>query len=463
MLRILKQYFPIRNIVFVILEGCIIFSSIVLASVILTFFLSYSVDMFLIFRITLVTLIIQICLYYNDLYDFSIASSIPEMGIRLLQGLGAASIILALVYFLFPVTIIDQRIFGLSLVLLIFFITGWRMAYLQVLNKGWFNKGIMILGSGGLAVDICNEISANIDCGYSVRVLIPDTRHSPSFEKELPGVMANPESNLLNQAEKFKIQKVVVALSEMRNRFPVDQLLQCRTAGIEVLDGSSFYEQLTGKVLVEKINPSWLIFSEGFKKSRLRIFLKRMEDIVLGTVLLVILFPLLILVALVIKLDSKGPLFFVQQRVGQHKKEYRMRKFRSMVEDAEKLSGPVWAEDNDPRITGVGKIIRQLRIDELPQLWEVITGKMSLVGPRPERRHFTDMLEKQIPFYAQRFNVKPGITGWAQVSYDYGATVEDAVEKLNYELFYIKNMSLFLDIIIILRTIKTVIFGRGAR
>jgi exopolysaccharide biosynthesis polyprenyl glycosylphosphotransferase len=180
-------------------------------------------------------------------------------------------------------------------------------------------------------------------------------------------------------------------------------------------------------------------------------------------ILLILFSPLLLITAILIKLDSKGPVLFFQDRVGLHKKEYKMHKFRSMVVDAEKQTGPVWAKTNDHRITKVGKFIRKYRIDELPQLWEVFIGKMSLVGPRPERKHFTEELEKQIPFYAQRFNVKPGLTGWAQVSYDYGATLEDAIEKLNYELFYIKNMSFAIDLVIILRTIKTVLLGRGAR
>ena len=176
-----------------------------------------------------------------------------------------------------------------------------------------------------------------------------------------------------------------------------------------------------------------------------------------------VLSPLLVVVSILIKIDSPGPLFFSQDRVGRYKKEYTMRKFRSMVDNAEKETGPVWALDNDSRVTRVGGFIRKFRIDELPQLWEVLTGKMSLVGPRPEREFFTRELETKIPFYNQRFNVKPGITGWAQISYDYGATVEDAVEKLNYDLFYIKNMSLMLDVVIILRTVKTVLFGKGAR
>ena len=254
-----------------------------------------------------------------------------------------------------------------------------------------------------------------------------------------------------------------MVLKEQRGSFPMNQLIECRTRGIEVIDGCSFYEQLTGKVLVQKINPSWLVFSDGYKKSVIRNVLKRMEDIIGSFLLLVFFSPLLVLVGVLIKIDSKGPVFFVQDRVGKNKKEFMMHKFRSMVHNAESLTGPVWAGQDDPRITSVGKIIRKFRIDELPQLYDVFLGRMSLVGPRPERSHFTEQLEKEIPFYSQRFLVKPGITGWAQVSYDYGATVEDAIEKLNYELFYIKNMSTTFDLVIMLQTVKIVLFGRGAR
>jgi len=464
MVRLLKQYFPIRNIIFFLLEGVIIFGSVLLSSVILTFSNSYLFDLFLVLRIALITVICQICLYYNDLYDFRIASSISEMGIRLCQALGVASIALAFVYILFPLVIIDQKIYALSLLFLVVFIIGWRLLYIQILNRGIFNENIIILGSSSLALDIYNEIFKNIDCGYTVCVLIPDLgADTYPIEGKEAVIIKKTHQNLCDTAIRLGIKKVVVALGEMRGQFPTEELIQCRTAGIEILEGSSFYEMLTGKVLVNQINPSWLIFSEGFKKSRLKTGLKRIEDIVLSLALLILLFPLLVLVAVLIKLDSKGDLFFIQDRVGQDKKEYRMRKFRSMVDNAEQSTGPVWAQHNDTRITRVGKVIRKFRIDELPQLWEVLTGRMSLVGPRPERKFFTQELEAKIPFYAQRFNVKPGITGWAQVLYDYGATVEDAVEKLNYELFYIKNMSLAMDFIVILRTIKTVLFGRGAR
>ncbi|MCK5099054.1 MAG: TIGR03013 family PEP-CTERM/XrtA system glycosyltransferase [Desulfobacteraceae bacterium] len=464
MLRLLKQYFPIRNIVFFIFEGFIIFGSVLLSTVLLTFSYSYLFDALLVLRIFLITFICQICLYYNDLYDFDVSSTLTETGIRLLQALGITSIALAFVYFIFPLVIIDQKIYILSIVFLLVFIIGWRLLYIQILNKGIFNEHIIILGSSSLANDIYQEIDSTIDCGYTVSIMIPDSENE-EYKIELSDqvIVRKEINNFCQIASEMEIKKVIVALKEKRGTFPKDELIHCRTAGIEVIEGSTFYEMLTGKVLVTKINPSWLIFSDGFRKSRMKTILKRIEDIILSSIMLILLSPLLVLAAFLIKLDSKGPVFFSQDRVGLGKKEYMMHKFRSMVEDAEKLTGPVWAQDNDNRITRVGKIVRKFRIDELPQLWEVLIGKMSLVGPRPERKHFTDDLEKQIPFYSQRFNVKPGLTGWAQVSYDYGATVDDAIEKLNYDLFYIKNMSMAMDVIIILRTIKTVLFGRGAR
>lgn len=464
MLRVLKQYFPIRNIIFYILEGFVIFGSVLLSTILLTSSYSHQSNLLIVLRILLITFVCQVCLYYNDLYDFDVSSSLAETGIRLLQALGITSISLAFIYYIFPMTIVDQKVFILSLFFLLIFIIGWRLLYIQILNKGVFNERIMILGSSSLAMDILKKIFNTIDCGYTVSIMIPDSKNEKiSIDPPDMVIVQKEIKNLYRIASEMGINKVVVALKEKRTSFPIDELIKCRTGGIKVIEGSSFYEMLTGKVLVTQINPSWLIFSDGFRKSRLKTILKRIEDIILSLILLVFLSPLLVLVAVLVKLDSKGPVFFRQDRVGLDKKEYMMHKFRSMMENAEKATGPVWALDNDTRITKVGKVIRKFRIDELPQLWDVLIGNMSLVGPRPERKYFTDELEKQIPFYSQRFNVKPGVTGWAQVSYAYGATVDDAVEKLNYDLFYIKNMSLTLDMIIILRTIKTVLFGRGAR
>ena len=464
MLSILRQYFPIRNMLFFLVEGWVIFSCFLFSTALVTFSNSYWFDFMLVLRIAFVTIILQTCLYYNDLYDFDVVSNIPEIMIRLLQALGVASIFLAGVYFLFPLVIIDQNIYILSILFLIVFIVFWRIGYLHILRKGMFNQRVIILGASKLAMDIYTNIVKTIDCGYTVCAIVPDCPDS-EFENILPeNILIREKSCTLSElCDVYNLDKIIVALKEKRGRFPSQELIQCRTKGVDVITGSSFFEMLTGKVLVREIEPSWLIFSSGFQKSWFKTVLKRLQDIVLALILLTLLSPLLLVVAVLIKIDSKGPVLFAQDRVGRSNKEYMMHKFRSMVQDAEKLTGPVWAGDNDNRITRVGRIIRKYRIDELPQLWEVLMGTMSLVGPRPERKYFTDQLEKQIPFYNQRFNVKPGLTGWAQVCYDYGATVEDAVEKLNYDLFYIKNMSFALDMVVLLKTVKTVLFGKGAR
>jgi sugar transferase (PEP-CTERM system associated) len=254
-----------------------------------------------------------------------------------------------------------------------------------------------------------------------------------------------------------------VSFREKRSLFPTQELLRCRVEGIDVMEGNSFYEMLTGKLIVELINPSWLIFSRGFEKSKVRRVFKRAVDLLLVLLFGLLLGPFLIFMAILIKLESAGSVFFTQDRVGERGRNYMVFKFRSMVQDAEKTSGPVWAQENDPRVTRVGRIMRRLRIDELPQLWNVFKGEMSFVGPRPEREVFVQQLEKVVPYYRERFTVKPGITGWAQVNYGYGASVADAIEKLNYDLFYIKNMSFMMDLLVLLRTVKIVLFGHGVR
>jgi sugar transferase (PEP-CTERM system associated) len=232
---------------------------------------------------------------------------------------------------------------------------------------------------------------------------------------------------------------------------------------MNIIDGESFYERITGKLLVEKINPSWLIFSDGFVKSKISKTIKRSVGLLISFCMLVLLSPIILLAAIAIKLDSRGSILFSQERVGEFGKKYTLYKFRSMRADAEEATGPVWASENDPRVTRVGKLIRKLRIDELPQLWNVFKGDMSFVGPRPERPVFVEKLKETIPYYNERFSVKPGLTGWAQIRYPYGASEEDALEKLKYDLYYIKNMSSVMDLTIIFHTVKIVLLGRGAR
>jgi len=465
MLRIFKQYYPIRNLFFVIGESLVIFASVFFASWVLIGANSFHLNQWLWLKILLIALVCQICLYYNDLYDLKVTDSFPELGIRLFQALGAAAILLAAVYVIFPDAIIKKGIFIVSIGFIILFIVSWRLGYMLILNRRMFDQKIILLGSGELAQNVVQEITDKKDCGYTISVAVQECSADTDYtnEKNTSIICKKDYEGICEIAEELNIKKIVVALTDRRGKFPTKELLRCRVSGIEVLEGTSFYEMLTGKLIVEQISPAWLIFSEGFHKSRMRRFLKRILDLVLSFIMLILLLPATIVTAILIKIDSKGPVFFSQDRVGEKRGTYKVLKFRSMIADAEQQSGPVWAKDNDDRITRVGSVLRKWRLDEVPQLWNVLKGEMSFVGPRPEREFFVKQLEDMIPYYGERFTVKPGITGWAQVSYGYGASVDDAVEKLNYDLFYIKNMSIFMDLMIVLRTIKIVLFGKGAR
>jgi sugar transferase (PEP-CTERM system associated) len=254
---------------------------------------------------------------------------------------------------------------------------------------------------------------------------------------------------------------VVVAQIDRRGCFPAQTLLECRLRGIRVEDWPTFYEKATGKILVTAVRPSWLIFSDGFVKTPRTEIIKRLFDVTASLVGILLSLPLMALAAVAIKLESSGPVLYRQPRLGQNGCVFILNKFRSMRQDAEKETGPVWATQQDNRITRVGGFLRRTRLDELPQLFNVLFGHMSFIGPRPERPEFVSELQKQIPYYIERLAVKPGITGWAQVRYRYGSSVEDAVEKLQYDLYYIKNLSLFLDLLIVLNTVQVVLFARG--
>ena len=467
MLRVFKKYYPIRNVFFVVGEGLFIFASVFLASWIILGSEGFMSGHYIWLKILLITFVCQTCLYYNDMYDFKISENYKEIGLRLIQALGFAAIFLAIVYLIVPKAIIGTGIFLIGIGFVVLLVVSWRFCYAMVLERGLFNQRIILLGSANLIKRIKQEINERKDCGYEIAAEVPEknTEHKQhDCEPEGPQDLCGEKyEGLAELAGAYNIGKVIVAIEEKRNNFPTKELLRCRVNGIEVIDGNSFYEMLTGKLVVNAINPSWLIFAEGFRKSLTRRVMKRFVDLILAGIMLIVFFPLGVMIALLIKFDSKGPVIFSQERIGQNDKIYKMHKFRSMVEDAEKMSGPVWALNDDNRITRVGNIIRKLRMDELPQLWNVLKGNMSFVGPRPEREHFVKQLEKNVPYYSERHTVKPGITGWAQVSYGYGASVDDAIEKLNYDLFYIKNMSFFMDLMIVLKTIKIVLFRKGSR
>ena len=465
MIRLFKQYISKRKLVYIIGEGTLIFLAVIFATYIyLGRGIGFISTLGLIWpKVFLITVITQLSLYFSDLYEFNKIDTIIDIGSRLIQAIGVTSIVLAIIYYLWPELVIGKWIFFISLIVLLLFIVSWRILFSLIIIRRLFAERIIILGAGELARDILKEIWRRKDISYDIRYVLDKKKEGEPLNSFEGIPFKYGFENLYNFAAAEDISDIIVALDQKRGILPYEELLNVKVRGINIIDGESFYERITGKLLVEKINPSWLIFSDGFQKSNLSRAIKRLIGLTLSTVMLICLSPLLILVALLIKLDSSGPILFSQERIGEFGRIFTLYKFRSMRADAEKLSGPVWASEDDPRITRVGRIIRKLRIDELPQLWNVFKGDMSFVGPRPERQFFIDKLRKIIPYYNERLSVKPGVTGWAQIMYPYGATEKDALKKLEYDLYYIKNMSIAFDLIVIFHTVKIVLLGRGAR
>jgi sugar transferase (PEP-CTERM system associated) len=413
-----------------------------------------------VWKIALVTGLCQVCFYYNDLYDLTVVHSSRELLIRLLQAAGAASIIIALLYLAVPSLAIGNGIFVSSLVIFLIAIVTWRLIFNRFAYARPLEERVLIVGTGPTARMVAREIQAQHDFGYRVVGFVSDddALHSSAH----PPTVGTP-TDIPNLVRKHEVNRIVVGLSDRRGRLPVTELLLAKLSGTRVEEATTTYERLTGKILIDDLKPSWLIFSDGFIVSRWTRFKKRAFDLVLSSVGFVLAAPLTILTALAVYLDSDGPILYCQERVGQHGKIFTVYKFRSMRVDAEKEGTPVWARSGDNRVTRVGRIIRKTRLDELPQLWNVLRGDMSFVGPRPERPYFVEQLAREIPFYQQRHSIKPGLTGWAQVKYQYGSSIEDAMEKLRYDLYYIKHLSLALDLSIVFDTVKVIVFGKGAK
>ena len=462
-LRIFNQYTPVRKIAFFFLESVFIGGMVVLGAY-LRFLgnpASFYQYEYLILKAFLIVACVQLSLYYFDLYDLKAFRNNIELGIRLLQSLGVSSILLAFLYYLFPSLIIGRGIFLISLSFMGAIIVSWRLIYNHILKTRQLDQRIMIIGSGPLGKNIAKEIVERVDTGFKIIGFITD--HSERVgEKLVNPCIIGDESQILDIATRERVDRIIVALEERRGKFPDTQLLECKMRGIVVEEGIEFYEHLTGRLQVESLRPSSLIFSEGFKKSKLTMWMKRVSGFSLSLIGLILLSPLILIISILIKMDSRGPVFYKQERVGERGKIFKLLKFRSMVEGAE-ANGPVWAGKNDDRITRIGQWIRKWRLDEIPQMVNVLKGDMSFVGPRPERAYFVEKLREEVPFYDQRFYVKPGITGLAQVKYQYGASKDDSLEKLRYDLYYIKNLSSLLDLLIIFETIKVVLSGKGAR
>jgi sugar transferase (PEP-CTERM system associated) len=412
-------------------------------------------------KVALVTGLCLLCLYYNELYDLTVVRSARELVIRLLQAVGTASILIALLYLLAPSLILADGVFLTATALFLLGILAWRLVFNQISSLQPLGDRILIVGTDATAQTVAREVLAQEDFPYEIVGFIDEDARRIGEPLVNPGVVGTP-ADIDRLIATHGITRIVVGLADRRGRLPLRELLAAKLSGVRVEDVTTVYERLTGKLMVEDLRPSWLIFSDGFRASRWTRVIKRSFDVALALVGILLALPLMVLTSIAVALESGFPVLYRQERVGENGRIFVLNKFRSMRQDAEQGT-PIWATSNDDRVTRVGWFIRQTRLDELPQLWNVLRGDMSFVGPRPERAYFVAQLAEQIPFYEQRHAVKPGITGWAQVKYRYGASLEDAFEKLRYDLYYVKHMSLAFDLTILFDTVKVVLFGKGAR
>ncbi|MGD0884669.1 MAG: TIGR03013 family XrtA/PEP-CTERM system glycosyltransferase [Thermodesulfovibrionales bacterium] len=405
------------------------------------------------------TLVLAFSSFVATLYDLEKRLGKKELLGRIAVVIGTSFIVLCSIFYVMPAVMLGRGVFIASLCIFGMFQFIWHVTYRTCINFPGLARKVLILGTGPLAKKM-GELIASTNHHHVVGGYVK----LASEEVDVPAhAIVGNGGGLMETIHKERAHKLVVSLSERRGIFPLQDVLDCKFSGIEVVDAPSFYEDLTGKLLIEDITPSWFIFSNGFKMTPAMRYYKRALDIFFSMLGLLMVMPFIPLLALAVKLDSRGPIFFRQVRVGEREKRFVLYKFRTMREDAETTTGAIWAQSNDPRITRVGRFLRTTRLDEIPQLYNVLRGDMSFIGPRPERPEFIEMLSKIIPYYTERHFVKPGISGWAQVRYPYGASVEDAIEKLRYDLYYIKNISLVLDIVIIIETVKVMLFGKGAR
>jgi sugar transferase (PEP-CTERM system associated) len=409
-----------------------------------------------------VAIVVQVCLYFYDLYDHKQHASRYELARRLAGALLVATLFLGLAYTVFPRLMLTPGIWLWNTTAALVALYMWRVWYEKINSIPAFGSSVLIVGTGELANAISNEIQQDPALGIQLRGFLADRDEDIGATINGRRVLGNWD-DLESIITRHNVTHLVIAMSDRRGKLPVETLLNLKLAGISVEEGASLYEQITGKLPVDQLNPSYLVFSSGCRTTKATIIYQRAFSIIFSIIGLILSAPLMLLTAIAIKLESRGPVFFRQERVGKNGKIFKLIKFRSMSVDAEARSGPVWAQQNDPRVTRVGKFIRRTRIDELPQFINVLKGDMNFVGPRPERPFFVEQLRTVIPYYWQRHTIAPGLTGWAQVMYPYGATIEDSREKLKFDLFYIKNLSIFLDLSIIFQTIKIVLLGRGAR
>ncbi len=461
MIRVFNIYFPARTLFLGISEWILVFLAFTLsliaragrdADLVLT-------DEHGIYKIALVAGVYLLCMYYLDLYDTKILAHRHEVLTRIMQVLGLGTIVLAVVYYSFPGVQLGRGTFLFGLLLALPCLVLWREAFPRLVRSLHLEEKSVLIGSGSLARALWTEVKNRPEFGIDITGCL-DVPEEQSF----PGVpYLGSMEELLQVVDSNQITRVIVALADRRGRLPLEGLLALKARGVIVQDGADLYESMTGRIQLESLRPGWLLFSSGFRASGRLLFYKRSISFFLSLAALIVILPLWVVIAIAIRLESKGPAIFRQKRVGKDGKLFNLYKFRTMVDGADVNGRSRPAQDDDERCTRLGKWLRRARLDEVPQLYNILRGDMDFVGPRPFVPDQEEECARQIPFYEQRWIIKPGATGWAQINYGYCATLEDNIQKISYDLYYLKHISIGLDLLIIFQTVKTLLLGRGGR
>jgi sugar transferase (PEP-CTERM system associated) len=464
LIRLLHTYFPARTLFLGISEACLVVLAFVAATIVrlgtndASLMLNYEQGFL---KVVVVSAAFIICMYYFDLYDSSVLTNRREVITRVIQVLGTVCILLAVFYYIYPPLELGRGIFLIGFILVAMLLLSWRQLFLKLNAMPRFAERVLILGDGPLAESLASELQSRSELGIR---LVGQLKNLENGNGKLTLTATGEQfDELSHSVEGFQPDRIIVAMGDRRGKLPVEVLLQLKSRGVKIQDGAEMYEAVTGKIPIESLRLSWLLFSPGFRVSGPLLIYGRVFSLILCVISLILFLPLMAVIAIAIRLDSAGPVIFWQKRVGQNGKTFTLYKFRTMVDGADQ--GGIYrpAEATDDRFTRVGRLLRRTRMDELPQLFNIFRGDMHVVGPRPFVPNQEQECQEQIPYYRQRWVVKPGATGWAQVNRGYCATIEDNKEKLAYDLFYIKNISIGLDLLILFRTIKILLLGQGSR
>jgi len=457
LIRLFNVYYPNRTLVLLIGDALIVWTSFLLGAV-----YALGPDSYVAlnseggyYKILGLTVLVLLFSHVLDLYDTARLNTKGELYFRLLLLPGVMALILAAVAWVWPNLLLGSNSATVGLIILTVALIGWRLVFTWLVQLPILVERVYVLGTGERAQRVVLGLRQNPELGVEIA----------SWTGKMEGAITRESvgAHLMEVVHKQRVHRVILAMPERRDAIPMQELFALRLQGVKVEEAPSWLERISGRIEVENLYPSWVVLGEGFRRSTTFVMIRRTLSVLISLIGLFLTLPLFPLIMFAIRLDSKGPVFYTQTRVGKAGLLFNLVKFRTMRQDAEAANGPQWAVDNDPRVTRVGKPLRSLRLDDIPQLWCVLKGDMALVGPRPERPEFVEMLSKEIPYYGVRHMVRPGLTGWAQVKYKHVSTVEDAREELQYDLFYIKNVSIGLDLLIIFQTIKKVLVGRGAQ